>query len=291
MALAQLRAALRLVARGYSARGKPAPPRPGQWVERAGIRTEPAAQLRYLAATAGRPLAAAVESGAMPPLYPATWETLLALELLSALEPALPLGAMVHAGSDILVPRPPTPGEALSCRLELARAEAAPDGMRLEVVARNRAGAGQLCTESTHRFRVRTGGGGRERPAAERLDLTGWTRVEEWTLDGGAGRRYARVSGDWNPIHLWPWTARPLGFRRPILHGFCTAARVAHAACARFWNGDPRALRRFRVAFRAPLALPGAAVLWMQDEGTGHAFRVADPSGDRLFAEGALGGG
>jgi hypothetical protein len=29
--------------------------------------------------------------------------------------------------------------------------------------------------------------------------------LANWDLAHDAGRRYASVSGDWNPIHLWPW--------------------------------------------------------------------------------------
>jgi len=288
MALVQLRAAARLVARGYAARRGGEVPRAGQSVERMIPPADPRQLRRYLRATAGTALAPGIEADALPPLYPCTWETLAALELLSVLEPALPLGSVVHAGSEILVPRPPSAGDALRCRLELSRAESAADGMRLEVVARNWTPAGLLCTESVHRFRIRSGAGrrGPDEPSLQE----GWDRVEEWSLDAGAGRRYARASGDWNPIHLWTWTARPLGFRQPILHGFCTAARIAHAACERFWDRNPRALRRLRVTFRAPLPLPGTAVLWMRDEGTGHAFRLLDHAGERLFAEGELGG-
>ena len=48
----------------------------------------------------------------------------------------------------------------------------------------------------------------------------GWGELARWELPAGAGRRYARVSGDYNPIHLWALTARPFGFRAPILHGY-----------------------------------------------------------------------
>jgi len=41
------------------------------------------------------------------------------------------------------------------------------------------------------------------------------------------GRRYGAVSGDRNPIHLWPITAKLFGFKRHIAHGMWTMARVA----------------------------------------------------------------
>ena len=38
------------------------------------------------------------------------------------------------------------------------------------------------------------------------------------------GRRYASVSGDYNPIHLSPWSAKLLGFKRAIAHGMYSKA-------------------------------------------------------------------
>jgi acyl dehydratase len=48
----------------------------------------------------------------------------------------------------------------------------------------------------------------------------------EWALPQDAGRRYAALSGDWNPIHLWGWSARLFGLRQPIIHGAHSMARA-----------------------------------------------------------------
>lgn len=46
--------------------------------------------------------------------------------------------------------------------------------------------------------------------------------IETWTLPADLGRRYARVSGDANPIHTSALGARLFGFRRAIAHGMWT---------------------------------------------------------------------
>ncbi|MEV5316138.1 MaoC/PaaZ C-terminal domain-containing protein [Streptomyces sp. NPDC052687] len=71
-----------------------------------------------------------------------------------------------------------------------------------------------------------------------------------WPLGGDLGRRYAAVSGDRNPIHLHPLTARLFGFPRPIAHGMWTLARCLAA------HGTPDAVR-VRARFLAPVPLPG----------------------------------
>jgi acyl dehydratase len=40
----------------------------------------------------------------------------------------------------------------------------------------------------------------------------------------GIGRRYAHVSGDYNPIHLTRWTAKLMGFKQAIAHGMYSKA-------------------------------------------------------------------
>ena len=43
------------------------------------------------------------------------------------------------------------------------------------------------------------------------------------------GRRFARASGDLNPHHLYAWTAKLLGYKKPVAHGMWTMARcLAH---------------------------------------------------------------
>lgn len=47
-----------------------------------------------------------------------------------------------------------------------------------------------------------------------------------WQVAHDEGRAYARVSGDWNPIHLAAWPARLFGLRRPIIHGMHSVAKA-----------------------------------------------------------------
>jgi acyl dehydratase len=65
-----------------------------------------------------------------------------------------------------------------------------------------------------------------------------------------------RLSGDRNPLHIDPITARRAGHARPILHGLSTMAVIARAlihACA---DGDAEQLRDIALRFTAPV-FPG----------------------------------
>lgn len=53
-----------------------------------------------------------------------------------------------------------------------------------------------------------------------------WETLETLMLTPRIARGYAAVSGDYNPIHLHWLTAKPFGFRAPIIHGMYSAARM-----------------------------------------------------------------
>ncbi|GEC04786.1 hypothetical protein SSP24_24410 [Streptomyces spinoverrucosus] len=97
----------------------------------------------------------------------------------------------------------------------------------------------------------------------------------EWRLGADIGRRYAAVSGDRNPIHLHPLTARLFGFPRPIAHGMWTVARCLAA------HGTPEAVL-VRAEFRAPVPLPGTVEYATE----GGRFELR--RGDRLHVSGTV---
>jgi acyl dehydratase len=74
----------------------------------------------------------------------------------------------------------------------------------------------------------------------------------EWRLEGNLGRRYAGVSGDHNPIHLYPLTAKAFGFPRQIAHGMWSKARCVAAIATRLPDQVT-----IEVEFKKPILLPG----------------------------------
>jgi acyl dehydratase len=105
------------------------------------------------------------------------------------------------------------------------------------------------------------------------------------------GRRYARASGDWNPIHLWGWMARPFGFDRPIAHGMWTLARALGAIDAAH-PAQADAARTVDVRFGRPLRLPGTVRVShgpLDDGAIG--FEVAGTDDGRPHASGRVAAG
>ena len=101
-----------------------------------------------------------------------------------------------------------------------------------------------------------------------------------WRIPDDAGRRYAKVSGDVNPIHLSGLTAKAFGFKRAIAHGMWVKARVLGALAGRL----PDAVR-IDVSFRKPLFLPSTVTLATARAGDGWdvAVRSARSGTDHLL--------
>ncbi|WP_262418745.1 MaoC/PaaZ C-terminal domain-containing protein [Streptomyces sp. SP2-10] len=127
--------------------------------------------------------------------------------------------------------------------------------------------AGQLGEAPAGQFGEAPAGGGGLPPAT----------TAEWRLGGDVGRRYGAASGDRNPIHLHPLTARLFGFPRAVAHGMWTVARCLAA------HGTPDATE-VRARFRAPVLLPGTVAY--EADGTGR-FALRGPDG-RLHVSGEV---
>jgi acyl dehydratase len=105
--------------------------------------------------------------------------------------------------------------------------------------------------ESTSTY-LRVGKGDRDVPSeGAPFDVVPGNGVE-WRLAGNLGRRYAAVSGDHNPIHLYPLTAKAFGFPRQIAHGMWSKARCVAAVANRLPDQVT-----VEVEFKKPILLPG----------------------------------
>ena len=81
------------------------------------------------------------------------------------------------------------------------------------------------------------------------------SHIASYQLEKDAGRVFAALTGDVNPIHSVPVIARLAGFRGCILHGFDSFARV-HGSLTRLADARGERLRVLDLVFVKPVVLP-----------------------------------
>jgi acyl dehydratase len=125
---------------------------------------------------------------------------------------------------------------------------------------------------STYILRGDGGCGGtlREAPSPQTLpDRPADTRCTLGTLQQAA--LLYRLSGDFNPIHADPKTARAAGFEKPILHGLCSLGVATHAVIKVCCAERPERLVALKLRFSAPV-YPGETIvteIWRDDSRIG----------------------
>lgn len=77
--------------------------------------------------------------------------------------------------------------------------------------------------------------------------------VEAQVRIGRTQAHVYRLSGDYNPLHIDPASAKFGGFNAPILHGLCTFGNCAHLLLDALCGGDPKRFRKLKVRFSSPV--------------------------------------
>lgn len=186
---------------------------------------------------------------------PATWLHVLTFPLQAYLmaqaDFPFPLAGILHVSNEMTQRRPVSVGEKL--RLEVRAENARPHarGVVFDLVGTVLVGTEEVWRGvSTYLSGTSTLPG--EPAATLRLEVPDGVVSQQWRLPADLGRRYAVVSGDTNPIHLHPLSARLFGLPRPIIHGMWTHARALAAL-----GGVLPDAYSVQVQFAKPLMLPG----------------------------------
>jgi acyl dehydratase len=236
---------------------------------------------------------------------PATFPHILAFPLHLAVRasPAFPFPALgtIHLENSLTQHRPIAVGETVQVDVQASAVRAHPKGQAVDFLARVRVGE-ETVWESTSTYLKRGGGaagvstgstnGGVSTGSTSEVGSTnagvstgstseaGSTKGDRvvvpgrvtWSLPGDTGRRYAAVSGDHNPIHLYALTARALGFPRQIAHGMWSLARCVAA----LENRLPDAVT-VDAAFKRPILLPGSVAFGQDTRAGGLDFALTSP--------------
>ncbi|WP_281645588.1 MaoC/PaaZ C-terminal domain-containing protein [Parendozoicomonas sp. Alg238-R29] len=190
-------------------------------------------------------------------------------------DPTMPLKPMglVHVRNKIKQFRQVEQGELLYIECSVGESREVDAGLEFDILTRIEA-SGELVYEglSTNLSRrpSKSSGDKKKRQPPEPFDI-----IQTWSLPAGLGRSYGAVSGDRNPIHLWPTTAKLFGFKRHIAHGMWSKARVLAALSDQIGNQS----FEIDVTFKTPVFLPAKVEFSYTQEEAQTSFLMRSTSG------------
>ncbi len=212
----------------------------------------------------------------MPPTYPHILATGVHLAMLGSRAFPVRVAGLIHLANriELLEPIPSQASLSLYCTLTGPEETGLGQEFSLTTTARRQ---GRAVWRETMRFLAR-GGQPAKRPASKKRNHRPGDAepLACWGAPTTIGRRYAQVSGDFNPIHLFAATARLFGFERAIAHGMWSLARST-ASLAPNAGNHPMSVD---VRFIKPLLLPGEVELAVQP-GAGNEQQFWLASADR----------
>jgi acyl dehydratase len=198
---------------------------------------------------------------ALPVTYPHVLGFPLQVALMSRRDFPFPLVGLVHLGNAITWRRPLSVDDTMDITVHATNLRGHKRGRLVDLVTEVSVSGQPDATPvwrgvSTYLSR---GPGDESAVSAVLPDVTAVRTIAggaTWRLDDTAGRRYAGVSGDVNPIHLHALTAKALGFDRAIAHGMYTYARAMASIGPRLPPAGTST-----VWFRKPVKLPSTVLL------------------------------
>lgn len=222
-------------------------------------------------------------SGSMPATFPHIMAFPLHLEIMVNPLFPFPLLGLVHVRNQITQYRAIGNQEILDIECEVVGPETVAKGLQFDFVTKVSV-AGNLVWEglSTYLFRTKTNV--EENKADKKADDFSADSLNYWEVPEDIGRRYAKVSGDSNLIHLHAITAKFFGFPKAIAHGMWSKAR----AIGELESQLPPCPFKVDVAFKLPIFLPNKVQFQSQRSGDAIAFRLKDKNGEKPHLAGSI---
>ena len=190
----------------------------------------------------------------LPATYPHMVAFPLAMELMTDTSFPFPVMGLVHIANRIELLAPMTAEQPFDVRVWAADLADHDKGRQFQIHAEATVADSVVWrSSSTYLHREKSGSRERSQSSDGAAARSGGHAV--WEVPADIGRRYAAVSGDRNPIHLHPLSAKLFGMKAPIAHGMWTKAR-----CLAALEGELPETYTVDVRFKLPIFLPSKVV-------------------------------
>jgi acyl dehydratase len=196
------------------------------------------------------------------------------LQMMIMTDPSFPFAllGLVHVRNRIEQIRPVLSTETLSFRTRATNLQPHNKGVTFDMVSEVFVGHEKVWVGVSTYLRRQKTDGASSKPESQTGSSNAKSNANSiWSVPSDIGRRYAAVSGDRNPIHLYAITARLLGFPRAIAHGMWSKA-----SCLAALDGRLPDAYVVDVQFKLPILLPAKVSFCSQQTSDGFDFSVFD---------------
>lgn len=211
----------------------------------------------------------------------------LAMQLMTDPGFPLPLLGLVHVVNRFTQHRPVHSGETVTTRVRIGQARKHRKGTEFDVEVTGSVEGETAFDETATYLAIGTHLANADHEREEvRTEFEAPSAPSSiWRLARSIGPAYAKVSGDYNPIHLHPVAAKAFGFPASIAHGMYTASRAFSAAHSG-WEEYV-----WKAQFAKPVILPARVGFGIIDStpGEGRRFAVWDVKKGRPYLLGSVG--
>jgi acyl dehydratase len=220
---------------------------------------------------------------AAPPTYLHMPAFPLSMELMTSGDFPFPVMGLVHIANRIEQQRAVRAGETVSLRVHAEGLTDHDRGRQFDIVSEAFAEGGESIWLEHSTYLRREGGGSKSKSSSDRKSSSPPRGGAVWRIPGDAGRRYAAVSGDRNPIHLRGLTAKAFGQSSPIAHGMWLKAR-----CLAALEGRVPEASTTEVRFKLPVPLGSKVAFTSRETGDGREFELVSARDGRPHLAGSV---
>lgn len=202
--------------------------------------------------------------------------------LLSQPDVPFPLPGLIHYANSITQHRPLYVGEEFSVTCKLGNLIAHDKGQAFEVLSYITVNNKRIWEDiSIYLYKGKEGIG----------KVLEWNQPiledncikESWSLYQNLGFEFALASGDFNPIHLHPFTAKIFGFERHLIHGMWSVGRILALLEKRM----PESFE-LNASFKTPIYLPASVIFRHQKTDSGFDFDIVDNTQEKPHLKGYI---
>ncbi|MCW8107380.1 MaoC/PaaZ C-terminal domain-containing protein [Alteromonas ponticola] len=202
------------------------------------------------------------EKNSLHPLYSQMMSLGLQMQCLADKRNPFPLLGLVHISNDVWQSMHLDRHLLLSLHAKLGELKAHPKGWVIDVIIEgHQQGTCVYRADASYLMRIHAphvAKGTQKQQKGRQVFWETYQHAAHVHIPDNIGRKYARISNDYNPIHLFTITAKLFGFKQAIAHGMWSLAK-----CYSLLETDKHETKNIHLNadFLKPVLLPAECVL------------------------------